>query len=735
MRFRLKIFLVAIVLSLAPLAAVTLSGQYILRTSGERLARTVGAHVERIVGTELLQTVVQHVQGMAEGEAMVEYALADMVRTAEAFLATPPPTHDSGKTPRLYSAQDFSSPRTAPPDATEQDVPQRMDTGMGMGMMRRMHPLLLSPSTPAFSMPNAPPVTTPQARQLARLTPLLKHITTGFDGLIFKAHITLKSGLHMVFPGQGGLPPRFDGRNRPYYAVTHSGAETVWTGPYVDTNTQRVIYTASRTLLGPDEAPAGVAALDIALPDLLRESDITAQWSDKAQVFMVTLEQNPTTQKPGLRIYAQRDMLRSTPKMGMHWRGLLRQRWLTPDTTASRAALVRRMQAEDTGIVRLPRDGRDTLWAFARMHGTRHYHVITVPRSVVEHLPQQARQAVHTSTRQQYTAVAATAGVVVALMLLLTGIGARVLTRPIMALADMARRLGQGDFSARLDLRLGDERDILIDVMNSIGPRLKDHLRQKQALSIAREVHSRLLPSTCPLFPGWDISGSSTTCEEAGGDYYDYFDPDGTGTRYTIAIGDVTGHGIGAALLMATVRAQLRLPCPDNGDPAVRVARVNTQLARDVHGSGNFMTLLLMEIDAHTGALTWVRAGHDPILVLPPDTDNFEEMAGTGLPIGITESADYVAEHLPPPAPGTLFILGTDGIWETRNPAGDMFGKGRLQRTVAAHRHRNVDDIRQAILDATAAFSGGAPQEDDITLIVLRYTGTEHDENAPKEPQ
>ncbi len=249
------------------------------------------------------------------------------------------------------------------------------------------------------------------------------------------------------------------------------------------------------------------------------------------------------------------------------------------------------------------------------------------------------------------------------------------------------------------------------------------HLEQIiAALNVAQEVQQSLLPQHPPKEKSLDIAGSSLYCDETGGDYYDYIAlPCLDSDVYAIVVGDVSGHGISSALLMAGVRAYLRGRVTQAGSVAEIITDVNRLVSADTQETQQFMTLFFLAIEAQTGQITWVRAGHDPVLMYTPDKDHFEKLDGEGLPLGVVEDWQYL-DYQATLRPGQILVLTTDGVWEARNKKGKMFGKKRFKEIIRRHAGSGAEGIRLAIIDAIAAFRGEAQQEDDITLVVLKFT-------------
>ena len=241
------------------------------------------------------------------------------------------------------------------------------------------------------------------------------------------------------------------------------------------------------------------------------------------------------------------------------------------------------------------------------------------------------------------------------------------------------------------------------------------------ALNVAQEVQQSLLPQYPPREIQFDIAGGSRYCDETGGDYYDYIELPRPGSdAYAIAVGDVSGHGISSALLMAGVRAYLRSRVTQAGSAADIITDVNRLVSADTTETNQFMTLFFLVVEGQSGKLTWVRAGHDPALVYSPDSGQFEELKGAGIPLGVDEDWRY-EESTTRIEPGQIVVLTTDGIMETHNQEGDMFGKDRIKKVICCNADLDAEGIHRAMLDAVEDFRGKAPREDDVTLVVIKY--------------
>jgi serine phosphatase RsbU (regulator of sigma subunit) len=301
---------------------------------------------------------------------------------------------------------------------------------------------------------------------------------------------------------------------------------------------------------------------------------------------------------------------------------------------------------------------------------------------------------------------------------------ARRLNRPIRRLHQGMEKVSQGQLDTRLKpLRSHDEFELLISHFNQMTAGLAEREKMKRSLALAMEIQQYLLPQQAPRIANFEIAGQSKYCDETGGDYYDFIElkelgPDKVG----IALGDITGHGIGAALLMASARAVLRSQAVTHGADLPRIFDgINRHLVRDTDERW-FMTLFYGIIDGPGRAVTWTSAGHDPAFWFRRELNRIEELPheNSGLPLGITEATDYNSQGPITLQTGDVLLVGTDGIWEAKNPAGEQFGKGRLRHVLESCSTEPALKIRSTIIDAVTQFRDTAPQLDDITLVVIK---------------
>jgi sigma-B regulation protein RsbU (phosphoserine phosphatase) len=304
------------------------------------------------------------------------------------------------------------------------------------------------------------------------------------------------------------------------------------------------------------------------------------------------------------------------------------------------------------------------------------------------------------------------------------GLGmSRWLVGPILAVVDHARRVGAGDLEARIARNDNREMTQLSTALNAMADGLTDRMRLRHALNLAMEVQQNLLPTRKPHIPGVDVAARSQYCDETGGDYYDYLDVEEMGKNTLfLALGDVMGHGIAAAMLMATARGVLRSHVLQRGSLGDLLTHVNRLLVADTGGS-RFMTMFLAVVDTGSMSLRWASAGHDQPLLYDPATGTSMEIQGEGgLPLGVMDSESYEECVHTGLRVGQVMLVGTDGLWESQNAAGELFGKDRVIEAMAALAHLSAAEIEEGIYRCQQEFCGGVLC-DDLTYVVIKLVG------------
>ncbi|MEJ2221299.1 MAG: SpoIIE family protein phosphatase [Desulfobacterales bacterium] len=294
---------------------------------------------------------------------------------------------------------------------------------------------------------------------------------------------------------------------------------------------------------------------------------------------------------------------------------------------------------------------------------------------------------------------------------------------PLSEMMVLVRRVRKGHFKQKVRVVSNDELGVLGDGFNEMTEGLIERDQIRQSLHLAEEVQLTLLPRENPKVDGLDIAATIVYCDETGGDYYDYLDTSKTYPgSFTIAIGDVSGHGIPSALMMATARAFLRQRSMLPGTPADIVSDVNHQITRDFEASGGFMTLFYLSIDPANRSLCWVRAGHDPAIFYDSETGKFDELHGAGMALGVDTDRRYEQFSKTDLKQNQVIVLGSDGLWEARNPQGEMFGKEPIHLIIRQSPDATAREILTSCFNRFNVFLGDGAPEDDVTLVVIRIT-------------
>ena len=287
--------------------------------------------------------------------------------------------------------------------------------------------------------------------------------------------------------------------------------------------------------------------------------------------------------------------------------------------------------------------------------------------------------------------------------------------------------LGVMEFVGR---EIGEPNEHLVKMMTCIGSQISQFIESKHAEKtvqehnhdrrLARQIQEGLLPTAMPSVPGFQIGARAMFAKEVGGDYFGFMPLRAQGEDCLgIAIGDATGHGVAAALLIAEARAYLRALALTLNEPGTMLALANRHLCSQTE-SDHFVTLLLVHLDPRRKVLTYAGAGHCPGYVLDHQGQTKAVLTSTGMPLGVDLSSEYPASSEVTLEPGDLIVVFTDGIVETHPPEGDCFGCERLLASVHQHRECSPDEILDALFQAATDHAQGADQSDDATAVILK---------------
>lgn len=319
------------------------------------------------------------------------------------------------------------------------------------------------------------------------------------------------------------------------------------------------------------------------------------------------------------------------------------------------------------------------------------------------------------------------AGCVIAL------VAAKTITDPIHQLTQLTKRISGGDLKQTIDIHGKSELGVLAASFNEMTRKLTisiEHLKRTTAakerieseLKIASEIQMSMLPKTFPPFPDrpeLDIYAAILPAKEVGGDFYDFFFIDKD--RLCVAIGDVSGKGVPAALLMAVTKTLLRAKVDEFLTPDEVLSQLNRELCRD-NDSCMFVTIFCGILDARTGRFEYSNGGHNlPYRLINTVVTTFENTGGAAL--GLSENTVYRSKSISL-NPGQALFFYTDGVTEAMDSKGRLFSDRRLEDFLTARRQSTAEEIVRSLLDEVKQYSSGEPQSDDVTTLALRYTGS-----------
>ncbi|MEA2735271.1 MAG: phosphoserine phosphatase RsbU/P [Humisphaera sp.] len=511
---------------------------------------------------------------------------------------------------------------------------------------------------------------------------------------------------------------KYDPRVRPWYKTALRNTTPAWTDVYFwfgEAGSESETGTGYTRAVRDKDNVVGVLTVDVtlsAISDFLRRQPFSATGSvfiidDKG--FLVAASDGRVNSAAGTRLMlggSDSPAARAVATMFPAIEPAATTRGTAVVATGSAGAIEsRRMNVGDQPV----RVSEVSL----RPYPGANWRIITV-------LPESA--FLSQAKRMQRRSIAM-ASLAVAAAVVLGIVFSRRLSEPIMRLTRHAARIGGGDLDAKLHLAGARELHQLAEETNRMAAGLRQRMELEKSMALATHVQQSLLPQRVPELRGLDIAAHSRYCDATGGDYYDFIDvADRPSDHAFIAVGDVMGHGIGSALVMATARASVRTSAA-SGDLTLGqlMGRVNDVLSSDPHGL--FMTLALLVVEPSRWRVRWASAGHDPIIAYDPARDGFVNLDGGDIPLGITAGYPFQNFSHDGIAPGWILFAGTDGVWEARDEHREMYGKDRLRDVIRANIAKTSHEIAEAVQRSLAKFVGRGPVLDDITFVVVRVIG------------
>lgn len=520
--------------------------------------------------------------------------------------------------------------------------------------------------------------------------------------------IALEDGVTVWYPG-GSVIEETDHRESEWYLNTLERQQPLW---YLAGSSEGKEFFATAPVITPHGKLAGVLRTIAPVQQVLNTAIPAASVPTNATAYFIVVPYDHPNLFPHTIAVREPD----TPT----WKVSEELEPLDFEGDESWLKVLSDIRSGVRGLEVVRRGDKEEIWSFrpvAAIDGAELHLAIAQPKWVVEIAEQQVETIVDQAFTTQLRNIAIFAFVVALLAIALGLWAARMLTHPIRELHGAAARLAKGDFSVRVENKSGDELSDLADDFNAMVPALEDRLKVKRDLDIAREIQQYLVSQSPPAIEGFDIAGKTAYCDETGGDYQDFIELQG-GEGMAAVIGDVTGHGVGAALLMAAARSSFRAHMRNISDDGQLMEAVNKDLSADSSG-GRFLTLFFTRLRPGSRSLTWMSAGHETALIFDPASSEFTELSGDGIPLGVDTTWNYQAEKATIPENGVL-IAYTDGLREAKDGSGERFGVNRLKNIIREMHPRGSETICDHVLAEWKTYCEGADIVDDVSLMIIK---------------
>jgi sigma-B regulation protein RsbU (phosphoserine phosphatase) len=295
------------------------------------------------------------------------------------------------------------------------------------------------------------------------------------------------------------------------------------------------------------------------------------------------------------------------------------------------------------------------------------------------------------------------------------------LTRNLSLLSQGVRRIADGDYRARVKVTSQDEVGKLAVAFNQMAADVERHQqlaigqeRIRRELELGRQIQHDMLPQAPFRLGLMEIKGVSVPAREVGGDFFNYFQL--SNGHVALLVGDVSGKGVGAALLMANIQASLRTRLALGQDLAAIAEEIDVDIERNTPGTV-YATLFVGILDPAARELQYVNAGHNPQYALV--SGGIVAMTSSGLPVGLLSGRGYAQQTIRL-SPGDLLFFYTDGCVEAESPSGEFFGVERIESLLVANARENADDLLARIESDVSAFRAGREPFDDATMMVVK---------------
>ncbi|MCK4503302.1 MAG: HAMP domain-containing protein, partial [Desulfuromonadales bacterium] len=569
MKFRTRLLILLLLTALVPLAMSSLFQSTSIKHFGKNLATDTRDLLNTSAETLLHTLVNDYGRILKRDKTMALLTLEMQAQAVENRLSSPP----SEPADPIFFSADYAASQRQPQDLIETTKHLRLAT------TGEQVPIPISYSQQVIFIAGGKKAdqVRHQLSQLSSMPKVYQALHQIQPDLFLWQYTALESGIHSSYPGKGGYPDDYDPRQRQWYKQAVAAGKPIQL-MNTDLATGILILTLAQPIYSKTGKLVGVTALDIDYRQFFADWDIPDEWTDATESMVLSYHNHISNPSQQLEILLRKH----SNGPSRDWRIPVEHEYLTIPKR-QRDLIQADFINSKTAVRKIYYQGQDTLWAYGSQVNGEPFPLLIVPHQKILARASKAEIAVNQQISLSLKLSALLTIAVVAIVILLAIIRARKVTEPIMQLATAASQLADGNFDVRVDIHTSDELQNLGNVFNNMGHRLKERDQMKQSLALAKEIQQQLLPDAAPDCINFDLAAQSIYCDETGGDYFDFINIKNCPDQYLgIAVGDVSGHGIGSALVMATARGLLHsLAEQYSSEETTLISELNRHLCRD----------------------------------------------------------------------------------------------------------------------------------------------------------
>lgn len=542
--------------------------------------------------------------------------------------------------------------------------------------------------------------------------------------LLTQLYIGTESGILQLYPWSTGINTSYDPRLRDWYINAKQTGEIYWSEPYIDAGGHGLMVTCSIPVSSPQKGFFWVIGADVTI-QTINQKIINTQIGELGYAFLLDNKGN---------VIARPELSSEDKK----WDESFETGNMLLSDNPALAAIAKNMTEGKKGITMCSLSDGDKYIAYAPLNNTKWSMAIVLPVEEIIAPALNTQSKINEYTDETSTIINLEAEkvrntylilfIIIIFMVAATSLLlARTIVNPITTLIKGAKALGSGDLDSRVHINSGDELETLAGSFNKMADDLQEYMVELQRttaektrlikeLEIAKGIQRSFLPEKEPEISGIDIAASNVAATEVGGDFYDFIPI--AKDQWGLTIADVAGKGVPAALFMALSRTLVRASTTGNPNVSESIEKANELICADAK-TGMFVTLFYAILDAKKKRLRYVNAGHNPPLLLKQQKGNTVLLKAKGIALGVIENIELEEEEIQLEK-GDLITLFTDGVTEAINQKEEQFGQQRLLTLIEENRGLSACEIISKIEAEVTAFSGGQPQFDDITLMIIK---------------